>query len=94
MSEWKKVKLGECCEITSAKRCHASERSREGVPFYCSKEIIQLDKETGKDTNWTNKFDIKIDGQKITATLKDNYLKDKNFYGTINDEQKIQSYSD
>ncbi len=44
MSEWKKVKLGECCEITSAKRCHASDRSREGIPFYCSKEIIQLDK--------------------------------------------------
>jgi len=44
MSEWKKVKLGEICEITSSKRCHASERSSDGVPFYCSKEIIQLDK--------------------------------------------------
>ena len=43
MSEWKKVKLGELCEITSSKRCHASERSKEGIPFYCSKEIIQLD---------------------------------------------------
>ena len=43
MSEWKKVKLGECCEITSSKRCHASERSKEGIPFYCSKEIIQLE---------------------------------------------------
>lgn len=44
MSEWKKVKLGECCEITSSKRCHASERSKEGIPFYCSKEIILLEK--------------------------------------------------
>ena len=44
MSEWKKVKLGEVCEITSSKRCHASERSTEGIPFYCSKEIILLDK--------------------------------------------------
>ena len=44
MSEWKKVKLGELCEITSSKRCHASERSTEGIPFYCSKEIILLDK--------------------------------------------------
>ena len=44
MSEWKKVKLGDVCEITSSKRCHASERSTDGVPFYCSKEIIQLDK--------------------------------------------------
>ena len=43
MSEWKKVKLGDCCEITSSKRCHASERSKEGIPFYCSKEIILLD---------------------------------------------------
>ena len=44
MSEWKKVKLVECCEITSSKRCHASERSKEGIPFYCSKEIIILEK--------------------------------------------------
>ena len=43
MSEWKKVKLGDCCEITSSKRCHASERSKEGIPFYCSKEIILLE---------------------------------------------------
>ena len=43
MSEWKKVKLGELCEITSSKRCHASERSKEGIPFYCSKEIILLE---------------------------------------------------
>ena len=44
MSEWKKVKLGELCEITSSKRCLASERSKSGIPFYCSKEIILLDK--------------------------------------------------
>ncbi len=44
MSEWKKVKLGDCCEITSSKRCLASSRSKSGIPFYCSKEIICLDK--------------------------------------------------
>lgn len=43
MNQWKKVKLGGLCEITSSKRCLASERSKEGVPFYCSKEIIILD---------------------------------------------------
>lgn len=44
MSEWKKVKLGELCDITSSKRCLASERSNNGIPFYCSKEIILLEK--------------------------------------------------
>ncbi|MBQ9003693.1 MAG: restriction endonuclease subunit S, partial [Eggerthellaceae bacterium] len=29
------------CEVTSSKRCHLSERSNKGVPFYRSKEIIQ-----------------------------------------------------
>ena len=44
MSEWKKVKLGDVCEITSSKRCLASVRSKSGIPFFCSKEIICLDK--------------------------------------------------
>lgn len=44
MSEWKKVKLGKLCDITSSKRCLASERSNNGIPFYCSKEIILLEK--------------------------------------------------
>lgn len=44
MSEWRKVKLGDCCDITSSKRCLASVRTKEGIPFFCSKEIILLDK--------------------------------------------------
>lgn len=44
MKEWRKVKLGDCCEITSSKRCLASIRTKEGIPFFCSKEIILLDK--------------------------------------------------
>ena len=44
MSKWKKVKLGDYCEITSSKRCLASVRSKNGIPFFCSKEIICLDK--------------------------------------------------
>lgn len=39
--EWKKVKIGDCCDITSSKRFHLSERTHTGVPFYCTKEIIQ-----------------------------------------------------
>ena len=35
------MRLGDCCEITSSKRCHLSERVKVGVPFYRSKEIIQ-----------------------------------------------------
>ena len=44
MSEWKKVKLGDCCEITSSKRIFFSEYSDSGIPFYRSKEIIELSK--------------------------------------------------
>ena len=41
MSEWKKVKLGDCCEITSSKRIFFSEYVESGIPFYRSKEIIE-----------------------------------------------------
>lgn len=39
---WEKVKLGDICEITSSKRIFYSEYVDEGVPFYRSKEIIEL----------------------------------------------------
>ena len=58
MSEWKKVKLGECCEITSSKRCHASERSKEGIPFYCSKEIIQI--ENGEEVRESDYIPVEL----------------------------------
>ncbi len=38
---WIKTTIGEHCTVTSSKRFHLSERSNEGIPFYCSKEIIQ-----------------------------------------------------
>ena len=44
MSEWKKVKLGDCCEITSSKRIFFSEYVESGIPFYRSKEIIEKGK--------------------------------------------------
>jgi len=42
MSEWKEYKLGEIAEITSSKRIFYSEYVPSGVPFYRSKEIIDL----------------------------------------------------
>lgn len=39
--QWKETTIGEHCTVTSSKRFHLSERSNEGIPFYCSKEIIQ-----------------------------------------------------
>lgn len=42
MSEWKEYKLGEIAEITSSKRIFYSEYVSGGVPFYRSKEIIDL----------------------------------------------------
>lgn len=38
---WIKTTIGEHCTVTSSKRFHLSERTSSGVPFYCSKEIIQ-----------------------------------------------------
>ena len=42
MSEWKKVELKDICEITSSKRIFFSEYVDIGIPFYRSKEIIEL----------------------------------------------------
>ena len=36
-----KIRLTEQCVVTSSKRFHLSERITQGVPFYCSKEIIK-----------------------------------------------------
>lgn len=44
---WVLGTIGEHCTVTSSKRFHLSDRSKEGVPFFCSKEIIQ--KVNGED---------------------------------------------
>lgn len=38
---YEKTTIGEHCTVTSSKRFHLSERSASGIPFFCSKEIIQ-----------------------------------------------------
>ena len=38
-----KTTIGTHCTVTSSKRFHLSERSESGVPFFCSKQIIQLE---------------------------------------------------
>ena len=38
---WEKVRIGDCCEITSSKRIFFSDYVDAGVPFYRSKEIIE-----------------------------------------------------
>lgn len=38
---WEKTTIGNHCTVTSSKRFHLSDRSDSGIPFYCSKEIIQ-----------------------------------------------------
>lgn len=40
--KWKKSKIGNHCEITSSKRIFYSEYVDSGVPFYRSKEIIEI----------------------------------------------------
>lgn len=39
--KWEVSTIGEHCTVTSSKRFHLSDRSESGIPFYCSKEIIQ-----------------------------------------------------
>ena len=39
--KWVSTTIGQHCTVTSSKRFHLSERSNSGIPFYCSKEIIQ-----------------------------------------------------
>lgn len=39
---WQKVKLGDVCEITSSKRIFYSEYVDNGIPFFRSKEIIEM----------------------------------------------------
>ena len=39
---WLRTTIGEHCTVTSSKRFHIEDRSESGVPFFCSKEIIQL----------------------------------------------------
>lgn len=46
---WRKVKLGEICNISSSKRIFMSEYVKNGIPFYRGKEIIE--KSLGKDTS-------------------------------------------
>lgn len=36
-----KTTIGKHCIVTSSKRFHLSDRSDTGIPFYCSKEVIQ-----------------------------------------------------
>lgn len=38
---YERTTIGLHCTVTSSKRFHASERTKDGVPFYCSKEIIK-----------------------------------------------------
>jgi len=40
--EWKTVKLGDVCEICSSKRVLKKDWKSEGVPFYRTREIINL----------------------------------------------------
>ena len=42
MSDWKEYKLDELVEITSSKRIMRSEYQENGIPFFRSKEIIEL----------------------------------------------------
>ncbi|CEQ05990.1 restriction endonuclease S subunit [[Clostridium] sordellii] len=40
--EWKEACIGDICEISSSKRIYAADYKENGIPFYRSKEIIEL----------------------------------------------------
>ena len=41
---WEMKELGDICEITSSKRIFQEEYVSEGIPFYRTKEIVELNK--------------------------------------------------
>lgn len=43
-SEWRMMKLGDMCKISSSKRIFAKEYCGDGIPFYRGKEIIEKHK--------------------------------------------------
>ena len=43
-ADWEMVELGEVCEITSSRRIFADEYVDAGIPFYRTKEIVELSK--------------------------------------------------
>lgn len=43
-SEWRMMKLGDLCKISSSKRIFAKEYCGDGIPFYRGKEIIEKHK--------------------------------------------------
>ncbi|HEV2802439.1 MAG TPA: N-6 DNA methylase [Pyrinomonadaceae bacterium] len=45
--DWQMVELSEVCEVTSSKRIFQNEYVDEGIPFYRTKEVVELSK--GKD---------------------------------------------
>lgn len=55
--EWKEVKLGSLCNISSSKRIFASEYQETGIPFYRGKEII----EKQKGSSVSNELYISVD---------------------------------
>jgi len=42
--KWEKVKLDEVCEVTSSKRIYQDDYVTSGIPFYRTKEIVELSK--------------------------------------------------
>ncbi|WP_312202370.1 restriction endonuclease subunit S [Anaerospora hongkongensis] len=44
MSKWEMVRLGDVCEVTSSKRIFESEYTLKGIPFYRTKELVELSK--------------------------------------------------
>lgn len=43
-SKWEKVKLGNVCEVKSSKRIYQEEYVENGIPFYRTKEIVELNR--------------------------------------------------
>ena len=92
--EFRKVKLGDFCEVRSSKRIYAKEYKNFGIPFYRSKEIIQKAKNSPVTTSLfiskerfeeiKSKFGIPLQGDILltsVGTLGVPYLvQDEEFY--------------
>ncbi|MGE0569314.1 MAG: restriction endonuclease subunit S, partial [Bacteroidia bacterium] len=77
--DWEMVELGSVCEITSSKRIFQEEYVNSGVPFYRTKEIVELSNEKEisleifiskeRYTELKSKFDIPKKGELLISAV-------------------------
>lgn len=75
MNEWKEVLINDLCEVTSSKRIFYEEYVTSGIPFFRSKEIIELSNKHLVSTDlFITKEKFNSINEKFGAPTKDDIL--------------------